>query len=63
MGHKQDPNTPLQDPNTPLDDAVSKAKETAEKVTQIQAAYTQDPMFFRSPATDYARYNQIILTL
>lgn len=37
-----------QDPNTPLDDAVSKAKETAEKVTQIQAAYTQDPMFYRT---------------
>lgn len=37
-----------QEPDIGLDDAVSKAKETAEKTTQAQAAYINDPVFYRT---------------
>ncbi len=37
-----------QDPGIPLKDAVDKAKNKAEEVTQLQAAYFQDPIFYRT---------------
>lgn len=37
-----------QDPNISLREADDKAKNTAEEVTRIQAAYFQDPIFYRT---------------
>ena len=37
-----------QDPGIPLREAVDRAKNTAEEITKIQAAYVQDPIFYRT---------------
>lgn len=37
-----------QSPDMPLKEAVPKAEDTANEVTQDQAAYLQDPVFYRN---------------